>query len=127
DDTVRGTVLTDALIGSFTHPHDPTLRQNRVFLYHVVGNGTGEWRVPVGGMGTVSRALEAAARSAGVHVATGAEVRGVAVDERGGEVRWLDADGVEHAVGADYVLANVAPQTLDRLRGRTSEPPAEGS
>ena len=35
DDTVRGIVLTDALIGTFTHAHD--LLANRCFLYHVVG------------------------------------------------------------------------------------------
>src|SRR5215207_10929769 len=53
DDTVRGVVLTDAMIGSLTSAHDPSLRQNRCFLYHMLGNGNGEWRVPVGGMGAV--------------------------------------------------------------------------
>ena len=56
-DAVRGVALTDALIGTFTSAHDPTLRQNRCFLYHVIGNGTGEWRVPVGGMGAVGGGL----------------------------------------------------------------------
>lgn len=42
DDAVRGLVLTDALIGTHACAHDPGLRQNRCFLYHVVGNGTGE-------------------------------------------------------------------------------------
>ena len=37
--------------------HDPSLVQNRCFLYHLIGNGTGEWRVPVGGMGAVTDAL----------------------------------------------------------------------
>jgi phytoene dehydrogenase-like protein len=31
NDTVRGLVLTDALIGTFTSAHDPSLRQNRAF------------------------------------------------------------------------------------------------
>src|SRR4029453_14947166 len=44
DDTVRGVVFTDALIGTFAAAHEPDLLQNRCFLYHVVGNGTGEWR-----------------------------------------------------------------------------------
>src|SRR4029077_14980317 len=48
DDLVRGLVLTDAKIGVFTHPHDPSLVQNRCFLYHLIGNKTGEWKVPVG-------------------------------------------------------------------------------
>src|SRR5689334_9779930 len=64
DDTVRGVVFTDALIGTFTHAHDPELRQNRCFLYHVIGNGTGEWNVPVGGMGALTDALADAARRA---------------------------------------------------------------
>lgn len=64
DDTVRGVVLTDALIGTFTHAHDPTLRQNRCFLYHVIGGGTGDWDVPIGGMGALTDALADAARAA---------------------------------------------------------------
>ena len=52
---------TDALIGTFASLHDPSLVQNRCFLYHLIGNGTGEWRVPVGGMGAVTDALARAA------------------------------------------------------------------
>ena len=51
DDTVRGVVATDALIGTFASMHEASLIQNRCFLYHLIGNGTGEWRVPIGGMG----------------------------------------------------------------------------
>src|SRR6266487_1531768 len=36
NDLVRGLVLTDAKIGIFTHPHDPSLVQNRCFLYHLI-------------------------------------------------------------------------------------------
>ena len=52
-DLVRGIVATDALIGTFAALDDPGLRQNRCFLYHVIGNGTGRWDVPVGGMGAL--------------------------------------------------------------------------
>src|SRR5881396_3151522 len=65
DDLVRGLVFTDAKVGVFTHPHDSSLLQNRCFLYHLIGNKTGEWKVPVGGMGAVARELEQAARKAG--------------------------------------------------------------
>ncbi|MSY95099.1 MAG: FAD-dependent oxidoreductase, partial [Actinobacteria bacterium] len=41
NDVVRGIVLTDALIGTFASAHDASLLQNRCFLYHVIGNGTG--------------------------------------------------------------------------------------
>src|SRR5256885_12229180 len=75
DDLVRGLVLTDAKIGIFTHPHDPSLVQNRCFLYHLIGNKTGEWKVPVGGMGIVARELERAARAAGAEVLTNVDLR----------------------------------------------------
>ena len=52
DDLVRGVVLTDALIGTFTSVDD--LQANICFLYHLIGNGTGEWKVPVGGMGALA-------------------------------------------------------------------------
>jgi phytoene dehydrogenase-like protein len=122
DDTVRGVALTDALIGTFAAACQPDLLQNRCFLYHVVGNGTGEWRVPVGGMGAVTAALERAARAAGAKLVTGAEVTGVAADGREGEVTYRD-EGGERTVAAAFVLAGVAPSVLERLRGRNSEGP----
>src|SRR6195256_3189917 len=70
NDLIRGLVLTDGKIGVFTHPHDETLLQNRCFLYHVIGNRTGEWKVPVGGMGSVARELEQAARQSGAEILT---------------------------------------------------------
>jgi len=119
DGVVRGMVATDGLIGTFASLFEDSLAQNRCFLYHVVG---GPWRVPAGGMGAVSAALERAARSAGAVVRTGAEV--VAVDP-GGEVTWRDSEG-EHAVRGAHVLSGVAPAVLARLLGE--EPaPAEGA
>src|SRR5713101_53307 len=75
NDLVRGLVLTDGKIGVFTHPHDPSLVQNRCFLYHLIGNKTGEWKVPVGGMGAVARELEQAARNGGAEMLTNVEMR----------------------------------------------------
>ena len=122
DDTVRGVVLTDALIGTFASAHEADLRQNRCFLYHVIGNGTGEWRVPVGGMGTVTAELERAARAAGADLVTGAEVVGVETDGREAAVTWRH-HGDERVIAGSYVLAGVAPAVLDRLRGRAGAPP----
>jgi len=51
DDTVRGVVATDGLIGTHTSLFAPELLANRCFLYHLIGRGTGEWLVPIGGMG----------------------------------------------------------------------------
>ena len=122
DDAVRGVVLTDGLIGTFASAHDADLRQNRCFLYHVVGNGTGEWRVPVGGMGAVTAALAAAARAGGAHLVTGAEVTAVAADGRDAEVA-VRHRGEGRSVAARHVLAGVAPAVLDRLRGRPGAEP----
>lgn len=116
DDTVRGVVATDALIGTFASLHDPSLIQNRCFLYHLIGNGTGERRVPVGGMGAVTDALTKAALGAGAEIVTGAGVRTIEPGDSGAEVRWHDGYA-EHVLHADVVLANVAPWVLGLLLG----------
>jgi phytoene dehydrogenase-like protein len=127
DPLVRGTVATDGLIGTFAALDDPSLVQNRCFLYHVIGGGDGRWRVPVGGMGAVTGELERAAREAGAALRCGAEVLRVDHGPGGAEVTWRE-DGREHAVRADRVLADVAPATLAALEGRTPPVPApEGS
>ncbi|MFC1416612.1 phytoene desaturase family protein [Streptacidiphilus cavernicola] len=127
DDTVRGVVLTDALIGTFTHAHDPSLRQNRCFLYHVIGNGTGDWDVPVGGMGALTDALADAARAAGAELLTGCEVTSVQTDGGDAEVVFRSG-GEEYRVGGRQVLCNAAPRELDRLLGAAPSGPApEGS
>ncbi|MGN9842379.1 phytoene desaturase family protein [Nonomuraea sp. H19] len=119
DDTVRGVVLTDALIGTFADT-DTDLPANRCFLYHVIGDGTGEWNVPVGGMGAVSGALEAAARRAGAEIRTGAEIVGISPS---GEVAFVDEAG-EHAVNGRHVLVNLPPTVLDRVLDRVLGSPA---
>ncbi|MCW2968623.1 MAG: FAD-dependent oxidoreductase [Solirubrobacteraceae bacterium] len=116
DGLVRGMVATDGLIGTFASLYEPSLRQNRCFLYHVVG---GPWRVPSGGMGAISAALVQAARAAGAELRTGADV--VAVDPAG-EVTWRDASG-EHSARAGRVLAGVAPAVLARLLGEEATAP----
>jgi phytoene dehydrogenase-like protein len=123
-DLIRGVVATDALIGTFASTDDPLLRQNRCFLYHVIGNGTGSWDVPVGGMGALTGALETAARQAGAELRPGSQVVSITADGNTAQVRT--ADGRTHS--ARHVLANVAPSVLASLIG--DPPPAsapEGS
>jgi phytoene dehydrogenase-like protein len=128
DDLVAGVVATDALIGTFACAHDADLRQNRCLLYHAIGRCTGEWLVPVGGMGAVTDALTAAARAAGAELITGAEVVSLAPDERGVDVHCTDGSR-EHSLRARHVLVNAAPAELQRLLGTTPTPSArpEGS
>ena len=110
DDLVRGVVATDGLIGTFADLDGPSLAANVCFLYHLIGGGTGDWDVPVGGMGAVSGALARAATRAGATIVTGASVRAVTAE---GEVTWA-VDGREQRSCAT-VLAAVAPAVLDRL------------
>ncbi|XAS64563.1 NAD(P)/FAD-dependent oxidoreductase [Micrococcaceae bacterium Sec5.8] len=117
-DLVRGVVLTDALIGTFARAGDADLQQNICFLYHLIGGGSGNWDVPVGGMGAVSGELERAAREAGAVIRTSAEVTAVRPE---GVVSYRHG-GMDHTATAAWVLANVAPVVLDRLRN----PPAAG-
>ncbi|MFE2309950.1 phytoene desaturase family protein, partial [Streptomyces sp. NPDC059411] len=134
DDLVRGVVLTDALIGTFADAHDPSLAQNRCFLYHVIGGGTGDWDVPVGGMGALTDALAGAARAAGAEIATGHEVVRIdtdGTDRTGGavgatapaEVAFRTRSG-EGRVAARVVLVNASPRTLAALLGEEPEAPA---
>ncbi|MCX6395464.1 MAG: NAD(P)/FAD-dependent oxidoreductase [Propionibacteriales bacterium] len=124
DDLVRGVVATDGLIGTFADLHGPSLVQNRCFLYHLIGNGTGEWKVPVRGMGAVTDALARAAVAAGAEIRTGAGVSAIRTDPgpaAGAEVTWHDGER-EHTVAAGTVLANVAPWVLQILLGGEAEP-----
>ncbi len=126
DDMTRGVVATDALIGTFASLEDPGLQQNRCFLYHVIGNGTGDWDIPVGGMGALTWGLEAAARKAGAELRTGVEVTAVDADGQSGSVLVETAGG--GTVRGRHLLANVAPAVLARLLGDPApEPAPEGS
>lgn len=123
NDLVRGVLATDALIGTFARTDDPSLVQNICFLYHLLGNGTGDWDVPVGGMGAVSGALAAAAAGFGAEITTGAEVTAITPD---GEVTYREG-GREHRMGAHFVLADVTPAVLAGLMGEPAPPSAPGS
>ncbi len=123
NDLIRGVVATDALIGTFAQLDDPSLQQNVCFLYHLLGGGTGEWHVPVGGMGAVSAALAAAAVRSGTEIVTGAEV--YAVDPNG-EVRYRRHDD-EYVVRGRFVLAGVTPAALAGLLGEQAPAPAHGA
>jgi phytoene dehydrogenase-like protein len=123
DDFERGIVATDALIGTFAGLDDESLRQNRCFLYHVIGNGTGDWDVPVGGMGGLTEALAGIAFGAGAELRLGCEVTRVETDGVGAEVHFEGG-----SVSARHVLANVAPAVLARLLGEPEpDPPPEGA
>ena len=128
DDVLRGLLLTDGKIGVFGNAHDPSLIQNRCFLYHVIGQGTGEWRVPVGGMRTLVDGLVQRATDGHARIEENSPVLGVHdLGKRHAVV--FEQDGREHTVDADRVLVNAGPRTFARLFGREYAPIAtdEGS
>jgi phytoene dehydrogenase-like protein len=118
-DTVRGIVLTDGLIGTFARARDADRLANRCLLYHVIGRGTGDWDVPVGGMGRVTDALAEAAVAAGAQVRCSTEVDAIETDGELARIRTTDGSVVE----CDAVFVNAAPSVLARLRRRPSDRP----
>jgi len=119
-DVVRGIAATDALIGTFADLRDPARLGNRCFVYHVIGGGTGDWDVPVGGMGRVSQTLLEAATSAGAQVRCSTEVTALETDGELARVRAADGSVVE----TDAVFVGAAPAVLERLRRRPAPSPA---
>jgi phytoene dehydrogenase-like protein len=124
DDVLRGLLFTDGKIGVFTRPDDPSLLQNRCYVYHIIGNGTGEWRVPVGGMSAFVDALVARARGSGATIVSEAEA--LAVHPHGGahtvEVHYK---GHEHRIEARRVLLGTGARTSARLLSQRYAPAAE--
>ena len=121
DDLVRGVVLTDALIGTFSSAFE--LQANICFLYHLIGNGTGEWKVPRGGMGALVKELVRVATAAGVEIKVNARVKSVNTDAENATLTLEDGT----TVTSSFVLSNAAPQVLARLRGKTPPVSLEGS
>ena len=110
------------MIGTHTSLFDPDLLANRCFLYHLIGRGTGEWLVPIGGMGALTDALLRRARALGVEIRCGVEV--VDVDETADAVTVTGPrDGDEVAFAAPHLLAAVAPAVVDGWLGRETEDP----
>jgi phytoene dehydrogenase-like protein len=121
NDLVRGLVFTDAKIGVFTYPHDPSFVQNRCFLYHLIGNKTGEWKVPVGGMGAVSSELERAARKSGAELLTNVDVHALNVTGKTRSVEFR-VDGKGDAVEARFLLVNFGRNVLAKFTGGFFQP-----
>ena len=121
DDLVRGVVLTDALIGTFSSAFQ--MQANICFLYHLIGNGTGEWKVPRGGMGALVKELVRVATAAGVEIKVNSRVKSVNTDTENATLTLEDGT----TITSSFVLSNAAPQVLARLRGQTPPVSLEGS
>ena len=121
DDLVRGVVLTDALIGTFTSVDD--LQANICFLYHLIGNGTGEWKVPVGGMGALAEELERVAITSGVQIIRNTKITKVTPDVNGVE---LEGSTGGNFAGRDLIWA-ASPTALASALGSKQPNIRDGS
>ncbi|GMY11526.1 pyridine nucleotide-disulfide oxidoreductase domain-containing protein 2-like isoform X1 [Fagus crenata] len=107
-DVVKATLAADSIIGSMASIHTPG--SGYVLLHHVMGETDGErsiWSHVEGGMGSVSLAISNAAKEAGVHIVTNAEVSKLMIEDSGIVNGVLLADGEQ--LCSSIVLSNATP------------------
>ena len=121
NDVVRGVVLTDALIGTFASAFD--IQANICFLYHLIGNGTGEWKVPKGGMGALVNELVRVATESGVEISLNSKAIKVESTSAGVTVELENGE----TVTGEYLLSNAAPGVLAKLRRKPVPKSLDGS
>ncbi|KAK9284806.1 hypothetical protein L1049_023983 [Liquidambar formosana] len=107
-DVLKATLATDAVIGTTGSVHTPG--SGYVLLHHVMGETDGDrgiWSYVEGGMGSVSVAISNAAKEAGAHIVTSAEVSQLMIEDSGTVNGVLLADGTR--VYSSVVLSNATP------------------
>ena len=121
DDLVKGVVLTDGLIGTFTSADDHLA--NKCFIYHVIGNSSGQWRVPKGGMGVLVDQLLIRTKQLGIEIATSQEVTSITQGDKHLLIKTVDGQSYE----ARVALANCAPRVLEKITDFKARPLRDGS
>lgn len=120
---VKGTLATDAIIGTFAPPSAPGT--GYVLLHHVMGmagGARGVWGYVEGGMGALTQAMARAALSRGAEIRCDAEVVEILVEHgRARGVRLADGSVIEAAQLASNATARV---TFERLLRREDLPDA---
>jgi len=107
-DQVKVTLATDAVIGANGGPRSPGTAY--ILLHHVMGNVGGKrglWGFVRGGMGAVSEAIAASARSHGAEMRTGAVVSRIGI--RNGRAHSVILEGGEE-IEAGVVASNLDPK-----------------
>ena len=105
---LKVTLATDGVIGANGGPRSPGTAY--ILMHHVMGSVAGHrglWGFVRGGMGAVSEAIAASARSRGVVIRTGAAVEQIVV--RDGRARGVVLEGGEEIDGG-VVASNLDPQ-----------------
>ncbi|KAM3757339.1 hypothetical protein ACB098_02G180400 [Castanea mollissima] len=107
-DVVKATLAADAIIGTMASIHTPG--SGYVLLHHVMGETDGErniWSHVEGGMGSVSFAISKAAKEAGVHIITNAEVSKLMIEDSGIVNGVLLTGGEQFC--SSIILSNATP------------------
>lgn len=106
-DEIKVTLATDGVIGANGGPRSPGTAY--ILLHHVmgsVGGHRGLWGFVRGGMGAVSNAIAASARSRGVEIRTNAPVVHIKVSNA--RARGVVLESGEE-IDSDIVISNVTP------------------
>jgi phytoene dehydrogenase-like protein len=109
-DLVKALFGFDAIVGNYASPY--AAGSAYVMLHHAFGEVNGKkgvWGHAIGGMGAITQAMAAAARSHGVEIEIGAGVREVIV-ERDRAVGVILDNG--ETIRAKYVASSVNPKLL---------------
>ncbi|KAM3709533.1 hypothetical protein ACJW31_02G179000 [Castanea mollissima] len=107
-DVVKATLAADAITGTMASIHTPG--SGYVLLHHVMGETDGErniWSHVEGGMGSVSLAISKAAKEAGVHIITNAEVSKLMIEDSGIVNGVLLTGGEQFC--SSIILSNATP------------------
>ncbi len=118
---LQAELVNDGLIGTYLGPYDPGT--GYVLAHHLAGrllNAQGAWAFVRGGMGSVSKALAAAAIRYGAEIFSTAPVTKILA--AGGRARGVESGG--HRVSAHVVASNAHPRTmfLDLLDSSALDP-----
>lgn len=107
---IKGALAVNGVIGTWAGPYEPGTAY--VMAHHSIGDvgdgQLGSWGYPEGGMGAVSEAIAASARSFGAEIRTHARVARLLV--RGGAVRGAVLDSGEE-ITAPVVVTTLHPKT----------------
>jgi phytoene dehydrogenase-like protein len=114
------------LIGTFSSAKD--LAANICFLYHLIGNGTGDWKVPLGGMGAFVAELIEVAKNHGVSFFLESEVSSISANSSNSyKGKNFITTAASQNYESKYVLANFAPQKLAEVLNTQPPKSLEGS
>ena len=89
------------------------------------GNGTGEWKVPLGGMGALVDELERRCGELGVEILLNHEVTSIEVKGDQVQLSASNSEG-EEIFTSKMALANCAPSVLEKISGLKAPPMRDG-